>query len=122
MDQFLNNIWSENNYPAKTRLLKLAKEANPDVKPKDIDTFLNDQISYQLLKETKNLTSHLGHIVAFRINETWQIDIMMLVDLNHRTKSLNICLLLLMSFLVLLTLFPKKLRHRKHHKNTRRSY
>jgi len=61
MDQFLNNIWSENNYPAKTRLLKLAKEANPEVKPKDIDKFLNDQISYQLLKETKNLTSHLGH-------------------------------------------------------------
>ena len=75
MDQFLNNIWSENNYPAKTRLLKLAKEANPEVKPKDIDKFLNDQISYQLLKETKNLTSHLGHIVAFRINEIWQIDI-----------------------------------------------
>ena len=75
MDQFLNNIWSENNYPAKTRLLKLAKEANPEVKPKDIDKFLNDQISYQLLKETKNLTSHLGHIVAFRINEILQIDI-----------------------------------------------
>ena len=75
MDQFLNNIWSENNYPAKTRLLKLAKEANPEVKAKDIDKFLSDQISYQLLKETKNLTSHLGHIVAFRINETWQIDI-----------------------------------------------
>ncbi len=107
MDQFLNNIWSENNYPEKTRLLKLAKEANPEVKAKDIDKFLSDQISYRLLKETKNLTSHLGHIVAFRINETWQIDIyMMLVDLNHRTKSLNICLLLLMSLLVLLTLFP----------------
>ena len=75
MDQFLNNIWSENNYPAKTRLLKLAKEANPEVKAKDIDKFLSDQISYQLLKETKNLSSHLGHIVAFRINETWQIDI-----------------------------------------------
>ena len=32
MDQFLNNIWTENNYPAKVKLLKLAKEAKPEVK------------------------------------------------------------------------------------------
>jgi len=75
MDDFLKNIWSENNYPAKVRLLKLAKESNPAVKAKDVDTFLDSQLSYQLLKETKNLTSQLGHIVAFKINEIWQIDI-----------------------------------------------
>jgi hypothetical protein len=75
MDDFLKNIWSENNYPAKVRLLKLAKESNPAVKQKDVDTFLDSQLSYQLLKETKNLSSHLGHIVAFKINEIWQIDI-----------------------------------------------
>ena len=44
MDDFLKNIWSENNYPAKVKLLKLAKEANPDVKAKDIDNFLDGQI------------------------------------------------------------------------------
>ena len=75
MDDFLKNIWSENNYPAKVKLFKLAKESNPAVKPKDVDKFLDAQLSYQLLKETKNLSSHLGHIVAFKINEIWQIDI-----------------------------------------------
>ena len=75
MDDFLKNIWSENNYPAKVKLLKLAKESNPAVKAKDVDKFLDAQLSYQLLKETKNLSSHLGHIVAFKINEIWQIDI-----------------------------------------------
>ena len=75
MDQILNNIWTENNYPAKAKLLKLAKESNPAIKAKDVDTFLDKQLSYQLLKETKNLSSHLGHIVAFKINEIWQIDI-----------------------------------------------
>ena len=75
MDDFLKNIWSENNFPAKVRLLKLAKESNPAVKQKDVDTFLDSQLSYQLLKETKNLSIHLGHIVAFKINEIWQIDI-----------------------------------------------
>ena len=75
MDQFLNSIWSENLYPAKVKLLKLAKEQRPETKPKDVEDFLNGQISYQLLKETKKLKSHLGHIVAFKINEIWQIDI-----------------------------------------------
>ena len=75
MEEFLNSIWSENNYPAKVKLLKLAKEQRPDVKAKDVDTFLEAQLSYQLLKETKNLKSNLGHIVAFHINEIWQIDL-----------------------------------------------
>ena len=73
MDDFLKNIWSKNNYPAKVKLLKLAKESNPAVKQKDVDTFLDSQLSYQLLKETKNLSIHLGHIIAFKINEKWQL-------------------------------------------------
>ena len=75
MEPFLNNIWSENNFPAKAKLLKLAKEQRPETKAKDVDSFLEAQLSYQLLKETKKLKTHLGHIVAFKINEIWQIDI-----------------------------------------------
>ena len=75
MEDFLNNIWIENNFPAKANLLKLAKEQRPDTQPKDVNKFLEAQLSYQLLKETKNLKSHLGHIVAFHINEIWQIDL-----------------------------------------------
>jgi len=40
MEPFLNNIWSENNFPAKAKLLKLAKEQQPETKAKDVDTFL----------------------------------------------------------------------------------
>jgi hypothetical protein len=75
MEEFLNSIWSENNFPAKAKLLKLAREQRPDTQPKDVNKFLDAQLSYQLLKETKNLKSHLGHIVAFHINEIWQIDL-----------------------------------------------
>ena len=75
MDQFLNNIWTENLYPAKTKLLKLAREQRPETKPKEVEDFLNGQISYQLLKEAKTVKSHIGHIVAFHLNEIWQIDI-----------------------------------------------
>jgi hypothetical protein len=75
MDQFLNNIWSENLYPAKVKLLKLAREQKPETQPKDVEQFLNSQISYQLLKEAKTVKSRIGHIVAFHLNEIWQIDI-----------------------------------------------
>ena len=53
MDQFLNSICSESNYPAKVKLLKLAREQGPETQPKDVNKFLDAQISYQLLKESK---------------------------------------------------------------------
>jgi hypothetical protein len=55
MYQFLNYIWSENLYPAKVKLLKLAREQKPETQPKDVEQFLNSQISYQLLKEAKSV-------------------------------------------------------------------
>ena len=75
MEDFINNIWIENNFPAKAKLLKLAKEQRPETQPKDVNKFLDAQTAYQLLKEGKNLKSSMGHIVAFKINEIWQIDI-----------------------------------------------
>jgi hypothetical protein len=103
MDQFLNSIWSENLYPAKVKLLKLAREQKPETQPKDVEQFLNGQISYQLLKEATTVKSHIGHIVAFHLNEIWQIDI---YDVSRfessNKKNLNIYLPLLMSSLDLL--------------------
>ena len=55
MEDFLNNIWIENNFPAKAKLLKLAKEQRPQTQPKDVNKFLDAQTAYQLLKEGKNL-------------------------------------------------------------------
>ena len=75
MDDYLKNIWMENNYPAKAKLLKLAKATRPETKPKEVNDYLDKQLSYQLLKESKNLKKNMGHITAFRINEIWQIDI-----------------------------------------------
>jgi hypothetical protein len=78
MDQLLNSIWSENLYPAKVKLLKLAREQKPETQLQDVEQFLNGQISYQLLKEAKTVKSHIGHIVVFHLNEIWQIDIYMM--------------------------------------------
>ena len=84
LKDFLDELYSENNYPAKAKLLKLAKETRPETTAKDVDNFLNGELAYQLLKETKNLTSNSGHIVAYRINEIWQIDI---YDVSRYDKS-----------------------------------
>ena len=84
MEDFLTNLYIENNFPAKVKLLKLAKETRPEIKAKDVNDFLDALMSYQLLKEAKNRKTSLGHIVAFRINEIWQIDI---YDLSRYEKS-----------------------------------
>jgi len=84
MEDFLTSLYIENNYPAKAKLLQLAKAQRPEVKTKDVNDFLEAQMSYQLLKETKKLKSTTGHIVASRINEIWQMDI---YDLSRYAKS-----------------------------------
>ena len=60
MDEFLTHLYIENNYPAKAKLLQLARETRPETTPKNINDFLEAQMSYQLLKETKNLKSSIG--------------------------------------------------------------
>jgi ABC-type glutathione transport system ATPase component len=57
MEDFLTSLYIENNYPAKAKLLQLAKAQRPEVKTKDVNDFLEAQMSYQLLKETKKLKS-----------------------------------------------------------------
>jgi hypothetical protein len=84
MNDFLRDLWEENLYPSKAKLLKLAKETKPETKAKDIDIFLDAQIAYQMLKENKNVKSNIGHIVAFKINEIWQMDI---YDVSRYEKS-----------------------------------
>ena len=37
MEDFLTNLYIENNYPAKAKLLQLAKAQRPEVKAKDIN-------------------------------------------------------------------------------------
>ena len=84
LKDFLDELYTENNYPAKAKLLQLAKQTRPETTAKDVDNFLNGELAYQLLKETKNLTSNSGHIVAYRINEIWEIDI---YDVSRYDKS-----------------------------------
>ena len=81
---FLNELYEEHNYPAKAKLLTLARETRPETTTKDVSNFLDGEIAYQLLKETKNLASNGGHIVAYRINEIWEIDI---YDVSRYDKS-----------------------------------
>ena len=69
LKDFLNELYEENNFPAKAKLLKLAKETRPEITAKDVNDFLDAELAYQLLKETKDLASNSGHICAYRINE-----------------------------------------------------
>ena len=91
MEQFLKTVWQNNLYPAKAKLLKLAKEQRPEVIAKEVNDFLDAQMSYQLLKESKNLKKNFGSITAFRINEIWQIDIYDLSRYETSNKGYKYC-------------------------------
>ena len=84
MENFLRLLYTQNNYPSKAKLLKLAKEQLPNTKAKEVNDFIDAQLSYQLLKETKDTKTRFGSIVAFKNNEIWQIDIF---DVSRFDKS-----------------------------------
>ena len=56
LKDFLDELYTENNYPAKAKLLQLAKQTRPETTAKDVNNYLDSELAYQLLKETKNLT------------------------------------------------------------------
>jgi hypothetical protein len=46
MENFLRLVYTQNNYPSKAKLLKLAKEQLPNIKAKEVNDFLDAQLSY----------------------------------------------------------------------------
>ena len=74
MDTIINNIYTKNNFPSNERLYKLVQKDNNDITRNDIKSFLDKQKEYQILKVQHNIKPN-GRLVAFAINEIWQMDI-----------------------------------------------
>ena len=55
-------------------MVKLAKQKHPEITRKEIKTFLDADVSKQLVKVQQAKPSD-GHIVAFVPNENWQMDL-----------------------------------------------
>lgn len=61
-------------YPSTDKLYKIMKADGITVKKSDIKEFLSKQEEKQILSQQKVKKADLGHIVAFGVNEEWQMD------------------------------------------------
>ena len=99
--QRLEKVYRENDYPKATRLLKLARQQPglEDIKKKEVDQFLAQQTSKQVLRKTPPLKDK-GSFVATRKNEKWYGD---LIDSTSRPDGE------FRYILVIIDLFTRKL-------------
>ena len=62
------------NFPGLDTLYKLVQKQNPNITKSYIKKWYNNQLEIQLLHNQQR-TKPSGHVVAFLINETWNIEI-----------------------------------------------
>lgn len=73
VNEKIETIYEDNNFPGAEKLYKLVVKEHPDITRSDIVKFLKQQKEEQLLK-IKKKPSQLGHITASKVNEIWQVD------------------------------------------------
>ena len=79
----IDRIYKENNYPGLGRLVRLVDEEHPEITRGQVVRFLEQHVPAQLTK-TKLRSKTTGHIVAFKLDELWQID---LFDLSRHWRN-----------------------------------
>ena len=77
----ISNIYKGNNYK-KGNLYEKVKAVHPELRPRRVKAFLNQDYTTQLT-QTKQNQEAKGHIVATSPNELWQFDIL---DLSRYAK------------------------------------
>ena len=86
MNNIINDIYIKNNFPSNERLFNLVKKDNNDITRNDIKSFLEKQKEHQILKVQHNI-KNTGRLVAFAINEIWQMDIFVLQKYEKQNKG-----------------------------------
>ena len=86
MNNIINEIYIKNNFPSNERLFNLVKKDNQDITRNDIKSFIEKQKEYQILKIQHNVKPN-GRLVAFAIDEIWQMDIFVLQKYEKQNKG-----------------------------------
>jgi hypothetical protein len=73
-EEKIKEIYVNNNFPSLQKLYLLVKKLDNTINKNEVKEFLDKQYNYQVLKQ-QNKTKQSGHIIAFRPNELWQMDI-----------------------------------------------
>ena len=82
-EKLIQALYEDNNYPGLTRLTKIVKLNVPAISKQRVKEFYDKQTAKQILAP-KAKPDASGHIVAFVVNENWQLDIF---DLQRYVKS-----------------------------------
>ena len=63
-----------NYFPGKTKLISIVRKSNPEITKEEINKYYDEDITNQLTKPQAQSKPD-GHIVAYHLNELWQMDI-----------------------------------------------
>ena len=63
-----------NYFPGKTKLISIVRKSNPEITKEEINKYYDEDITNQLTKP-QTQTKPTGHIVAYHLNELWEMDI-----------------------------------------------
>jgi hypothetical protein len=81
--RLIKRVQKENNYPRLEVLVKLVKKEDEEITRKQVQDFLDMDISTQVTKEQKAKNTE-GHLVSYSPNDWWQFDIF---DLTRYEKK-----------------------------------
>jgi hypothetical protein len=81
--RLIKRVQKENNYPRLEVLVKLVKKEDEEITRKQVQDFLDMDISAQVTKEQKGKHTE-GHLVSYSPNDWWQFDIF---DLTRYEKK-----------------------------------
>jgi len=70
----IQEVYKNNNYPGAKALIKLVKEAHPEISSRSVNEFLSKDVGTQLTKVQQKKQPE-GHITSTLPNEFWQFDI-----------------------------------------------
>ena len=73
-DKILDLLSRINLFPGKEKLYNIAHKANPDITRLQVQHYFDTDTASQLTKVQKKQKA-TGHIVAYHVNELWQMDI-----------------------------------------------
>ena len=89
----LQTLYKKYNYPSKSKLYALAKKEGVKATMKDIETFLNKQNTQQIF--SRKVRQKPGHIVAFRPETRFQMDLIDMSNFSTKNKGYNWIMLLI---------------------------
>ena len=76
MDSDISKIYKENNFPSRKRLYEILRENKIKATYKQVSEFVDRQAINQLHKPTRVIKKHSLSVVAAKVNDCWQIDLL----------------------------------------------